>query len=153
MDDETLKARLFELNEIGKAIQAKARAEKRGLSVEEKTEVDAICDEIQEVEAARLAGLFQKARTTLEFGDVKRKEAEAMHYEEFALPRRVAAAAADTEALLILRELVECWEKEPDPEIEPGAGPSIEELNKQAAATRERLQQAQALALLQRMAK
>jgi HK97 family phage major capsid protein len=46
-----LQARLVELNETGKAIQAKADAEKRDLTAEEQTEVDAIFAEFEQVEA------------------------------------------------------------------------------------------------------
>jgi len=46
-----LKARLVELNEVGKAIQAKADAEKRELNADEQKEVDAIFAEFEQVEA------------------------------------------------------------------------------------------------------
>ncbi len=48
---EQLKARLVELQEIGKAIQAKADAEKRDLSNEEQTELDSVFAEFENVEA------------------------------------------------------------------------------------------------------
>jgi HK97 family phage major capsid protein len=48
---EQLKARLVELQEIGKAIQAKADAEKRDLSTEEQTELDSVFAEFENVEA------------------------------------------------------------------------------------------------------
>jgi HK97 family phage major capsid protein len=48
---EQIKARLVELNEIGKAIQAKADAEKRELSADEQKEVDAIFNEFEAAEA------------------------------------------------------------------------------------------------------
>lgn len=48
---QELKARLVELQEIGKAIQAKADAEKRDLSPEEQNEIDAIFNEFEGVEA------------------------------------------------------------------------------------------------------
>jgi HK97 family phage major capsid protein len=51
MTIEQLKARLVELNETGKAIQAKADAEQRDLSADEQTEVDAIFGEFEQVEA------------------------------------------------------------------------------------------------------
>lgn len=51
MTIEQLRARLVELNETGKAIQAKADAEKRDLTAEEHTEVDAIFVEFESVEA------------------------------------------------------------------------------------------------------
>jgi HK97 family phage major capsid protein len=50
MTIEELQARLVELNETGKAIQAKADAEKRDLTAEEQTEVDAIFAEFEQVE-------------------------------------------------------------------------------------------------------
>jgi HK97 family phage major capsid protein len=50
MTIEQLRARLVELNETGKAIQAKADAEKRDLTAEEQTEVDAIFAEFEHVE-------------------------------------------------------------------------------------------------------
>lgn len=51
MNIEQLKARLVELNETGKAIQAKADAEKRDLTKEEQDEVDQIFAEFEGVEA------------------------------------------------------------------------------------------------------
>lgn len=48
---EQLKARLVELNEVGKAIQAKADAEKRDLTADEQTEIDQIFAEFEQVEA------------------------------------------------------------------------------------------------------
>jgi HK97 family phage major capsid protein len=48
---EQIKARLVELNEIGKAIQAKADAEKRELSADEQKDVDAIFNEFEAGEA------------------------------------------------------------------------------------------------------
>jgi len=51
MTIEQLRARLVELNETGKAIQAKADAEKRDLTAEEQTEVDAIFAEFEHVES------------------------------------------------------------------------------------------------------
>jgi len=51
MTIEQLRARLVELNETGKAIQAKGDAEKRDLTAEEQTEVDAIFAEFEQVEA------------------------------------------------------------------------------------------------------
>ena len=50
MTIEQLRARLVELNETGKAIQAKADAEKRDLTTEEQTEVDQIFTEFEDVE-------------------------------------------------------------------------------------------------------
>lgn len=47
---EKLKARLAELHEISKGIQAKADAEKRGLKAEEQTELDAVMAEFDDVE-------------------------------------------------------------------------------------------------------
>lgn len=49
---EALKVRLTELSETSKAIQAKADAEKRDLSVEEQKELDAVITEFDEVEAS-----------------------------------------------------------------------------------------------------
>lgn len=51
MGIEELKARLVELQETGKAIQAKADAEKRDLSADEQTELEAIFAEFDQVEA------------------------------------------------------------------------------------------------------
>lgn len=51
MTIQELKARLGELNETGKAIQAKADAEKRDLTKEEQVEVDQIFAEFEGVEA------------------------------------------------------------------------------------------------------
>lgn len=48
---EELKARLVELHEIGKAVQAKADGEKRDLSPEEQAEIDSISNEFEQVEA------------------------------------------------------------------------------------------------------
>jgi HK97 family phage major capsid protein len=48
---EKLKARLVELHETGKAIQAKADAEKRDLSTDEQKELDAVLGEFDAVEA------------------------------------------------------------------------------------------------------
>jgi HK97 family phage major capsid protein len=48
---EELKARLVELHEVGNAIQAKADAEKRDLSVDEVKELDAVSEEFESVEA------------------------------------------------------------------------------------------------------
>src|SRR4051812_38645990 len=50
MNIEQLRARLVELNETGKAIQAKADAEKRELTPEEQTEIDAVFAEFEQVE-------------------------------------------------------------------------------------------------------
>jgi HK97 family phage major capsid protein len=50
MTIEQLRARLVELNETGKAIQAKADAEKRELTAEEQTEIDAVFGEFEQVE-------------------------------------------------------------------------------------------------------
>src|SRR4051812_42302727 len=50
MNIEQLRARLVELNETGKAIQAKADAEKRELTAEEQTEISAVFDEFEQVE-------------------------------------------------------------------------------------------------------
>jgi len=50
MTIEELKGRLVELNETGKAIQAKADAEKRDLTADEQKEVDAIFAEFEQVE-------------------------------------------------------------------------------------------------------
>jgi len=50
MTIEQLRARLIELNETGKAIQAKADAEKRDLTADEQKEVDAIFAEFESVE-------------------------------------------------------------------------------------------------------
>ncbi len=47
---EKLKARLTELHEISKGIQAKADAEKRDLNAEEQTELDAVMAEFDQVE-------------------------------------------------------------------------------------------------------
>lgn len=47
---EALKARLVELQEIGKAIQAKADAEKRDLSADEQKELDTVFAEFENVE-------------------------------------------------------------------------------------------------------
>lgn len=47
-----LKARLSELSETAKAIQAKADAEKRDLTVDEQAELDACIDEFDQVEAS-----------------------------------------------------------------------------------------------------
>ncbi len=51
MNIEQLKARLVELNETGKAIRAKAEAEKRDLSGDEQNELDAIMNEFDGVDA------------------------------------------------------------------------------------------------------
>lgn len=48
---EKLKARLVELNEISKGIQAKADAEKRDLKAEEQTELEAVLTEFEQAEA------------------------------------------------------------------------------------------------------
>jgi len=48
---EKLKARLTELHEISKGIQAKADAEKRDLNVDEQTELDAVMAEFDDVES------------------------------------------------------------------------------------------------------
>ncbi len=53
MDEiQNLKARLTELSETSKAIQAKADAEKRDLTVDEQKEVDSVMAEFDEVEAS-----------------------------------------------------------------------------------------------------
>jgi HK97 family phage major capsid protein len=49
---ESLKARLGELNETSRAIQAKADAEKRDLNADEEKELDACLGEFEEVEAS-----------------------------------------------------------------------------------------------------
>lgn len=49
---ENLKSRLSELSETAKAIQAKADAEKRDLTPEEQTELDACIEEFDQVEAS-----------------------------------------------------------------------------------------------------
>lgn len=49
---DSLKARLVELHEISNAIQAKADAEKRDLTADETTELDACMTEFEEVEAS-----------------------------------------------------------------------------------------------------
>lgn len=51
MNIEQLKRRLVELNETGKAIQAKADAEKRELTAEEQAEIEKIFSEFEQVEA------------------------------------------------------------------------------------------------------
>ncbi len=51
MNIEQLKARLTELHEISKGIQAKADADKRDLKPEEQTELDAVMTEFDQVEA------------------------------------------------------------------------------------------------------
>lgn len=51
MNIEELKARLAELNEKGKAVQAKADAEKRELTAEEQTEIDDLFAEFEQTEA------------------------------------------------------------------------------------------------------
>lgn len=50
MTIEELKARLVELNETGKAIRAKADAEKRDLSGDEQTELDSVMNEFDGIE-------------------------------------------------------------------------------------------------------
>lgn len=50
MDINELKARLVELNETGKAIRAKADAEKRDLSNDEQVEIDAVMNEFDGIE-------------------------------------------------------------------------------------------------------
>lgn len=53
MDEiQNLKARLTELSETSKAIQAKADAEKRDLTVDEQKEIDSVMAEFDEVEAS-----------------------------------------------------------------------------------------------------
>lgn len=86
MTIQELKARLGELNETGKAIQAKADAEKRDLTKEEQDEVDQIFAEFEDVEA-----------------DIKRRERLAAQDERLGESRgRVvpALAAAATELVV-----------------------------------------------------
>lgn len=74
---EQLKARLAELHEIGKAIQAKADAEKRDLTPEEITEADSITMEFESVEAdiARRERLeAQESRLSASAGRVTKPE-------------------------------------------------------------------------------
>jgi HK97 family phage major capsid protein len=70
MNIEQLRARLVELNETGKAIQAKADAEKRDLTKEEQDEVDAVFAEFEGVE-----------------GDIKRRERFAAQDERLGESR------------------------------------------------------------------
>lgn len=56
MNIEQLQGRLVELNESGKAIQAKAEAEKRDLTTEDLARIDEINAEFERLEAVRDAG-------------------------------------------------------------------------------------------------
>jgi HK97 family phage major capsid protein len=75
---EKLKARLTELHEISKGIQAKADAEKRDMNVDEQKELDAVMSEFDDVEA-----------------DIKRRERIVNQESRLSTPAgRVVPAAA-----------------------------------------------------------
>jgi HK97 family phage major capsid protein len=73
---EKLRARLTELHEISKGIQAKADAEKRDLTVDENKELDAVMVEFDQVEA-----------------DIRRRERIQAQEQRLATPQPRAAAA------------------------------------------------------------